>query len=174
LALVASLIKATSEGPVFYRQTRLGQHGREFTMLKFRTMHRNADKMLDKVFHLNEANGPLFKVKNDPRITPVGKLLRRSYLDELPQLVNVLRGELSLVGPRPCLPVEAATMDGQISFRFSVPQGLTGPWQANGRHSLTFEEQISLERDYIDNWSIRRDLTLLARTIPVVFSCGGL
>ena len=172
--VIAILIKATSRGPVLFRQVRLMQHGQPFTMLKFRTMRVDADTMLDLVFHLNEANGPLFKVKNDPRMTPVGKALRRAYLDELPQLLNVLHGELSLVGPRPCLPMEFDRMDGQIAFRFTVPQGLTGPWQASGCHRLTFEEQIAIERDYVQNWSIRKDFAIMLRTVPLMLSFSGM
>jgi lipopolysaccharide/colanic/teichoic acid biosynthesis glycosyltransferase len=130
--------------------------------------------MLDLVFHLNEANGPLFKARNDPRMTPVGKVLRRAYLDELPQLLNVLQGDLSLVGPRPCLPVEFDRMDGQISFRFTVPQGLTGPWQASGCHRLTFDEQIAIEREYVQNWSLRKDFAIMLRTVPIMLSCSGM
>jgi lipopolysaccharide/colanic/teichoic acid biosynthesis glycosyltransferase len=137
-------------------------------------MSNGAAKRVDEVFHLNHANGPLFKAKDDPRITRVGGMLRRSFMDELPQLINVLRGDMSLVGPRPCLPSEAAQMGGHVSFRFAVPQGLTGPWQANGHHALTFDEQMRVEREYVQSWSLAEDARILLRTIPLVLRRAGL
>jgi lipopolysaccharide/colanic/teichoic acid biosynthesis glycosyltransferase len=167
-------VKLSSPGAVFFLQERVGMHGRRFKLYKFRTMTNGAATRVDEVFHLNHANGPLFKAKDDPRITRVGKALRRSFMDELPQLINVLRGEMSLVGPRPCLPSEAAQMGEHVSFRFAVPQGLTGPWQANGHHALTFDEQMRVEREYVQSWSLVKDVRILLRTIPLVLRRAGL
>jgi lipopolysaccharide/colanic/teichoic acid biosynthesis glycosyltransferase len=167
-------VKLSSPGAVFFAQERLGIRGRRFMLYKFRTMTDGAAKRVDEVFHLNHANGPLFKAKDDPRVTRVGKMLRRSFMDELPQLVNVLRGDMSLVGPRPCLPSEAAQMGEHVSFRFAVPQGLTGPWQANGHHALTFDEQMRVEREYVQSWSLVKDAAILLRTIPLVLRQAGL
>jgi lipopolysaccharide/colanic/teichoic acid biosynthesis glycosyltransferase len=168
------VVKLSSPGSVFFLQERVGMRGRRFKLYKFRTMTNGAAKRVDEVFHLNHANGPLFKAKDDPRITRVGKMLRRSFMDELPQLINVLRGDMSLVGPRPCLPSEAAQMGDHVSFRFAVPQGLTGPWQANGHHALTFDEQMRVEREYVESWSLLRDARILLRTIPLVLRRAGL
>lgn len=174
MLLIALLIKLSSPGPILYRQHRLGKNGHAFTMLKFRTMVQGADQMLDEVIHLNHASGPLFKAKADPRVTPVGGWLRRCYLDELPQLFNILRGEMSLVGPRPCLHREAARHANELAFRFAVPQGLTGPWQTHGHHSITFEEQLRLEREYVEGWSLMTDIQILLNTIPLVWKRTGL
>jgi lipopolysaccharide/colanic/teichoic acid biosynthesis glycosyltransferase len=173
-AVVAIVIKATSRGAVLYRQHRLGQHKQPFVLLKFRTMVDGAERMLNNVIHLNSASGPLFKVRADPRITFVGRWLRRTFLDEVPQLINVLRGEMSLVGPRPCLPEEERRMDSEAAVRFMVPQGLTGPWQVSGHHDITFEQQLAVERDYVTKWTLRRDLTILLRTVPLVFRAKGI
>jgi lipopolysaccharide/colanic/teichoic acid biosynthesis glycosyltransferase len=171
---IAMTITFSTKGPVLYRQQRLKQGRRSFTLYKFRTMIRGADAMVDDVFHLNHASGPLFKVANDPRVTAVGRILRRTYLDELPQLLNVLKGEMSLVGPRPCLPQEAKMAGPRIDFRFAVPQGLTGPWQTNGHHNLSFEEQLSVEAAYINGWSLWRDISILAKTVPLVLGRTGM
>jgi lipopolysaccharide/colanic/teichoic acid biosynthesis glycosyltransferase len=167
-------VKLSTPGAAFFLQERVGMHGRHFRLYKFRTMSNGAAKRVDEVFHLNHANGPLFKAKDDPRITRVGGMLRRSFMDELPQLINVLRGDMSLVGPRPCLPSEAAQMGGHVSCRFAVPQGLTGPWQANGHHALTFDEQMRVEREYVQSWSLAEDARILLRTIPLVLRRAGL
>jgi lipopolysaccharide/colanic/teichoic acid biosynthesis glycosyltransferase len=174
LVLIAALaIKTTSRGPVFYRQHRLMRDWQEFRLFKFRTMVNGADAMFDKVVALNEANGPLFKCRKDPRITPVGRILRATFLDELPQLINVMRGEMSLVGPRPCLLREAGQMEQEMYFRFAVPQGITGPWQTNGYHALPFRDQLQVEREYVQSWSLARDLAILLRTIPIVLRLQG-
>ena len=173
LLLIAALVKLTSRGPVFYRQQRLMKDGLEFRLFKFRTMVDGAEGMLDKVFHLNEANGPLFKVRRDPRVTKVGRFLRATFLDELPQLLNVVRGEMSLVGPRPCLAREISDIETSVIFRFAVPQGVTGPWQTHGHHKLTFEEQLKVEREYIENWSLKRDFQILLHTLPLVLGKRG-
>jgi lipopolysaccharide/colanic/teichoic acid biosynthesis glycosyltransferase len=167
-------VKLSSPGAIFFVQERVGMRGRRFNLYKFRTMTDGAVMRVDEVFHLNRANGPLFKAKDDPRVTRIGKMLRRSFVDELPQLINVLRGDMSLVGPRPCLPSEAAQMGEHVSFRFAVPQGLTGPWQANGHHALTFDEQMRVEREYVQSWSLVKDAAILLRTIPLVLSRAGL
>ncbi|HEV3166315.1 MAG TPA: sugar transferase, partial [Isosphaeraceae bacterium] len=150
------------------------QEGVEFTLLKFRTMVDGADAMLDKVFVLNEADGPLFKARRDPRLTRVGRFLRKGFLDELPQLINVVRGEMSLVGPRPILTREISALAGRVAFRFAVPQGITGPWQTHGHHRLSFEEQLAIERSYIQCWSLRKDLGILLETLHLVLLRRGM
>jgi lipopolysaccharide/colanic/teichoic acid biosynthesis glycosyltransferase len=171
LLLVAIAVRVTSPGPVLYRQTRVGRSGKQFTLLKFRTMVDGAHEMLDQVTHLNSATGPLFKAYGDPRLTPVGRVLRRCFFDELPQLVNVLCGEMSLVGPRPCLPAESAQMH---EFRFDAPQGVTGPWQVNGHHALTWEELADVELGYVRHWSLGGDFAILLRTVSLVVRLRGM
>lgn len=169
LLVVAVMIKLTSPGPVFFKQSRVGLSKRRFQMYKFRTMVANAEQQIRQLEHLNEASGPVFKLRNDPRITPLGKFLRKTSLDELPQLINVLRGEMSLVGPRP-LPVrdyEGFNEDWQRR-RFSVRPGLTCLWQIAGRSSIPFEKWMQLDLQYIDGWSFWLDLQILMRTIPAV------
>jgi lipopolysaccharide/colanic/teichoic acid biosynthesis glycosyltransferase len=173
MVLIAVVIKLTSRGPVLYRQQRLMKDWHEFTLLKFRTMVDGADQMLDKVASLNEASGPLFKAKKDPRITWPGRILRCTFLDELPQLINVLRGEMSLVGPRPCLASEVSQMQQEMYFRFAVPQGITGPWQTNGYHKLPFSDQLQIERAYVQTWSLARDFLILVQTVTVVARLAG-
>jgi lipopolysaccharide/colanic/teichoic acid biosynthesis glycosyltransferase len=170
---IAIAIKLTSSGPVLYRQRRVGKDWQEFTLLKFRTMVEGADTMRDSVAALNQANGPLFKARNDPRVTAVGRIIRSIFLDEVPQLINVIRGDMSLVGPRPCLAEEIATIEEAMYFRFAVPQGITGPWQTNGYHALPFRDQLAVELDYVQGWSLTRDLSILARTIPIVIKHRG-
>ncbi|HEV3162611.1 MAG TPA: sugar transferase [Isosphaeraceae bacterium] len=171
---IAIAVKSSSRGPILFRQQRLMQEGVEFTLLKFRTMVDGADAMLDKVFVLNEANGPLFKARRDPRLTRVGGFLRKGFLDELPQLINVVRGEMSLVGPRPILTREISALAGRVAFRFAVPQGITGPWQTQGHHRLSFEEQLAIERSYIQRWSLRKDLGILLKTLHLVLLRRGM
>ncbi|HET6352015.1 MAG TPA: sugar transferase [Coriobacteriia bacterium] len=171
--LVAAAIKLESPGPVFYRQTRIGRGGREFGMYKFRSMRSDADAVLAQLAEHNEASGPLFKMKHDPRITRVGKWLRKFSIDEFPQLINVLKGEMSLVGPRPPLPSETGQYNDYHWRRMEVPPGMTGLWQVSGRSSLTFEEMIRLDLFYIENWSVAFDLSLIARTIPAVLFARG-
>lgn len=171
--IIGLAIKLTSPGPVYYRQQRLMKDWQEFTLLKFRTMVNGADALLDKVVALNEASGPLFKCRKDPRVTPIGRILRATFMDELPQLINVLRGELSLVGPRPCLLREAAQMEQEMYFRFAVPQGITGPWQTNGYHALPFEDQLEVEGGYVQSWCLWKDFAILLRTIPIVLRLQG-
>jgi exopolysaccharide biosynthesis polyprenyl glycosylphosphotransferase len=174
LAAVAILIKLTSAGPVFFRQERIGVNKRRFLMYKFRTMVPNAEKLLPQLEALNEAAGPVFKIKNDPRITPIGRVLRRTSLDELPQLFNVLLGDMSLVGPRP-LPLrdyEGFSQDGQRR-RFSVRPGITCLWQVNGRSNIGFDQWMKLDLQYLDEWSIWLDMKILAQTIPAVLKGSG-
>lgn len=173
LILIAAAVKVTTPGPVFYKSVRLMKDWQEFTLLKFRTMVDGADAMFDTVLILNEASGPLFKCRKDPRITWIGRILRATFLDELPQLINVVRGELSLVGPRPCLLREAAQMEQEMYFRFAVPQGITGPWQTNGYHALPFMDQLRVESDYVQTWSLKNDFVILFRTIPIMFRLQG-
>lgn len=175
MVVVALLVKFTSPGPILFRQQRAGLNGRPFTMLKFRTMVTNAEQLKQELEQLNEMSGPVFKVSNDPRITPIGRRLRRWSLDELPQLFNVLRGEMSLVGPRP-LPVEEVRRfdDPADRRRLSVRPGLTCLWQVSGRNQVKdFKEWVRLDLEYIDNWSLWLDLKILLRTIPAVFTGTG-
>jgi len=175
LALVAMVVKAASPGPMFFTQERVGQGGRRFRIIKFRTMVDGAEKHRDQLLSRSlYGDGRLFKVPDDPRITPLGRWLRRTSIDELPQLVNVLRGEMSLVGPRPPLPSEVALYEEHHYTRFDVKPGITGPWQVAGRNGVTsFEEVMGLERNYIRNWSVWADMQLLVKTIPVVVRMSG-
>lgn len=167
-------IKAESPGPVFYRQRRVGKDREPFDMLKFRSMHVDAEARLAELQEHNEATGPLFKMRNDPRVTRVGRFMRKFSIDEFPQLINVIKGEMSLVGPRPPLPNETTLYTDHHWRRMEVPPGLTGLWQVSGRSSLTFDEMIKLDLFYIENWSVGFDLALLLRTVPaVVFARGA-
>jgi exopolysaccharide biosynthesis polyprenyl glycosylphosphotransferase len=173
--LIAMAIKLTSPGPVFFNQQRSGQNGAPFTLYKFRTMISNAEQFKHELEAMNEMSGPVFKVTNDPRITRMGKWLRRYSLDELPQLFNVLRGEMSLVGPRP-LPVDEVKRFSDLAHRrrLSVKPGLTCLWQISGRNQITdFKDWVRLDLEYIDNWSLWLDLKILLRTIPAVFAATG-
>ncbi len=173
--LVAIAIKLTSPGPVFFQQQRSGQNGAPFTLYKFRTMITNAEQLKHELEAMNEMSGPVFKVTNDPRITRMGKWLRRYSLDELPQLFNVLRGEMSLVGPRP-LPVDEVRRFSDLAHRrrLSVKPGITCLWQISGRNQIKdFKDWVRLDLEYIDNWSLWLDLSILLRTIPAVFAATG-
>jgi len=169
LVLTAIAIKLTSPGPVIFTQERLGLNKRRFRMYKFRTMVADAEACQAAFEHLNEATGPVFKIRNDPRITPLGRFLRKSSIDELPQFVNVLRGEMSLVGPRP-LPVRDVTRFSEATGmrRFSMRPGITCLWQVQGRSQLSFQEWMGLDLEYIDQWSLALDLLILAKTVPAV------
>jgi len=175
MLLVAWIIKLTSPGPALFRQQRSGLNGRAFTMLKFRSMVTDAEQRKQELALLNEMSGPVFKVTNDPRVTPVGRFLRKWSIDELPQLVNVLRGEMSLVGPRPLPVAEVARFDDLAHRRrLSVRPGLTCLWQISGRNDVTdFRDWVRLDLEYIDNWSLWLDLKILVWTIPVVLSAAG-
>jgi len=174
LALAAIAIKLTSPGPALFRQTRCGLYGRRFTLYKLRTMVNEAEGLKEALAHLNEMSGPVFKVRNDPRITPLGRWLRRFSIDELPQLWNVLRGHMSLVGPRPALPPEVAQYETFERRRLSMRPGLTCLWQVGGRNRVSsFEEWVRMDLEYIDAWSLTLDLRILVQTIPVVLRASG-
>ena len=171
--IAAVAVKLSSSGPVFYSQSRVGMDGRMFSFMKFRSMFADADKRKADLADLNEADGPIFKMKSDPRITAVGRFLRRTSLDELPQLFHVLSGQMSLVGPRPHLPEEVAAY-GPIDYRrLTVQPGITCIWQVSGRSELDFDTWVALDLEYIDTWSIWLDLKLMAKTIPAVLSGRG-
>jgi exopolysaccharide biosynthesis polyprenyl glycosylphosphotransferase len=174
MLLVALVIKMTSPGPVLFAQKRVGHNKRKFTMFKFRTMVVDAEQQMEQLQHLNEVSGPVFKIKNDPRITPIGKFLRKTSLDEVPQLFSVLKGDMSLVGPRP-LPIrdyEGFNEDWQRR-RFSVKPGITCLWQVQGRSSISFEKWMELDLQYIDKWSLWLDFQILLQTIPAVLKGSG-
>ena len=164
----------TSPGPALFRQTRVGLHGRQFTFLKFRTMYLGAEQRRAELAARNiNADGLLFKVRDDPRITPVGAVLRRWSLDELPQLFNVLVGHMSLVGPRPPLPQEVARYGDDVRRRLLVRPGLTGLWQVSGRSDLSWDDAVRLDLRYVDNWSLSLDAVILSRTVSAVVHGAG-
>jgi exopolysaccharide biosynthesis polyprenyl glycosylphosphotransferase len=173
LLVIAVAVKLDSSGAVFYRQQRVGKDGRLFSMFKFRSMCADADRRLETLRAQNEASGPLFKMRNDPRVTRVGAVLRRWSLDELPQLFNVLRGEMSLVGPRPPLPKEVEEYEEWQLGRLRAVPGLTGLWQVSGRSEVPFHDMVRLDLHYIRNWSLALDLEILLRTIPAVLTNRG-
>lgn len=173
MGIIALLIKSTSKGPVIFKQQRVGRGGKLFTAYKFRTMRVGADVELESLQHLNEASGPLFKIRNDPRMTRIGKWLRRTSFDEFPQVLNVLRGDMSLVGPRPPLPNEVAQYEEWHKRRLDVAPGVTGLWQVSGRSELTFDEMVMLDLYYIENWSPWLDLWILIKTIPALLTARG-
>jgi exopolysaccharide biosynthesis polyprenyl glycosylphosphotransferase len=174
LLIAAALIRLTSRGPALFVQKRLGLNKRIIGVYKFRTMVRDAEKKQAELEHLNEVSGPVFKIKNDPRITPIGRFLRKTSIDELPQLFNVLKGDMSLVGPRP-LPVrdyQGFNKDWQRR-RFSIRPGITCLWQINGRSTVQFDRWMELDMEYIDRWSVWLDMQILIRTIPAVLKGSG-
>ncbi|MEU5880169.1 sugar transferase [Spirillospora sp. NPDC047279] len=173
LLTVAVAIKVTSSGPVMFRQVRVGRDGREFTVLKFRTMVADAEARKIDLMAQNENDGVLFKIRHDPRVTRVGRWLRRYSLDELPQLINVIRGDMSLVGPRPPLPEEVELYGDDVRRRLVVKPGLTGLWQVNGRSDLSWEESVRLDLRYVDNWSLALDLQIMWKTWSAVFRGSG-
>jgi exopolysaccharide biosynthesis polyprenyl glycosylphosphotransferase len=173
LALVAIAVKLTSRGPIFYKQVRAGLHGREFNMLKFRTMVVGADAQRAELLARNEQTGPVFKMRNDPRVTRIGRFLRRYSIDELPQLLNVLRGDMSVVGPRPPLPSEVMKYAPWHRRRLSVRPGLTCIWQVSGRSQISFEQWMYMDMQYIDHWNLLRDFDLIFRTVPAVMTGRG-
>ena len=170
---IAAAIKLDSRGPVFYRDRRVGLNQRQFTMLKFRTMEADAEDRQAELEWANEADGPLFKIRNDPRVTPVGAFLRRLSLDEIPQVLNVLRGEMSLVGPRPLRLRDYAMLEDWHRKRDHVLPGMTGLWQISGRSTLSFDDLVRLDFYYLENWSIWMDISILAKTIPAVLLRRG-
>jgi exopolysaccharide biosynthesis polyprenyl glycosylphosphotransferase len=173
LAVSALAIRMTSPGPVLFRQTRVGKDGVPFEILKLRTMTVDAELRRAELDGMNEADGPLFKIAHDPRVTPVGRWLRRLSIDELPQLVCVLRGTMSMVGPRPALPEEVRQWDPEVRARLRVLPGLTGLWQVSGRSDSSFEQYKRLDLYYVDNWSIAHDVRICARTVGAVFAARG-
>jgi lipopolysaccharide/colanic/teichoic acid biosynthesis glycosyltransferase len=170
---VAAAVRLTSAGPAFFVQTRVGRDGKPFRMVKFRTMHCGADALVAHLMPLNDASGPLFKLREDPRVTRLGRFLRRHSIDELPQLLNVLTGSMSLVGPRPPLPREVASYDALASRRLTVKPGLTGLWQVSSRSDLSWHEALTLDLQYIDRWSLALDLGVLVRTVRAVVCPRG-
>ena len=175
LVIIAVAIKLDSPGPVLFSQVRTGVGGRPFRMYKFRTMINDADRIKHQLHHLNESGDPrLFKIKNDPRITRVGRILRKTSLDELPQLINVLKGDMSLVGPRPFFPDDLNTYEDHHFDRLLVLPGITGLWQVSGRSNIVdFEEVVRLDSEYIKGWTILRDIEILFRTFPAIMGRGA-
>jgi lipopolysaccharide/colanic/teichoic acid biosynthesis glycosyltransferase len=173
IALAALGIMLVTGGAPFFAQERVAQNGRRFRMYKLRTMVKGAHEMRDDLMHLNEADGPIFKIRQDPRLHPLGALLRRTSIDELPNLFNVVLGDISLVGPRPALPCEVEHYDAYATRRLTVPQGVTCLWQINGRSSVCFDEWMELDNRYIDTWTPLRDIRILLKTIPAVILKDG-
>ena len=171
--LIALMIKLDSPGPVFYRQDRIGRGGRPFRFYKFRSMYRESDRHRAELESRNEQQGPIFKIKADPRITPVGQFLRRSSVDEIPQIINVLRGEMSIVGPRPPLPVEVARYQPWHRRRLDVKPGITCLWQIAGRSQIGFDEWMRLDMEYLRTRSLRTDLAIFVKTLPAVMARRG-
>lgn len=171
--IVALFIKLDSKGPVLFAQKRIGRNGKPFTMYKFRSMYRDADKMVEGLGDMNEASGPVFKMKKDPRITKVGGVLRRTSIDEIPQIINVLKGEMSVVGPRPALPCEVEKYSDFERRRLEVKPGVTCLWQVQGRSNIPFKEWVKLDIEYIDNQSIWMDFKIILKTVPAVIKGSG-
>lgn len=167
--IIAIIIKMTSKGPVFFSQKRVGKNGKEFDMYKFRSMVVNAEELKEKLAAKNEMSGPMFKMKDDPRVTKVGKFIRKTSIDELPQLWNVLKGDMSLVGPRPSLPKEVAQFDKWMHKRLEVKPGLTCYWQVSGRSNIDFEDWMKLDIKYVDERSTWIDIKLIFKTVGVLF-----
>jgi len=173
MLLVALIVKLGSRGPVFYRSSRIGKNGRPFTFLKFRSMVDGADRARTQLTHLNEVDGPVFKISRDPRVTRIGRLLRITSVDEIPQFFNVLKGDMSLVGPRPPIPEEVEQYEPWQLRRLDVKPGITCLWQISGRSTLSFREWMRLDLEYIKHRSFWLDLRILLRTIPAVLSREG-
>jgi exopolysaccharide biosynthesis polyprenyl glycosylphosphotransferase len=173
LLIVALAIKLTSPGPIFFVQKRVGMNKRTFHLYKFRSMYIDAEKRRQELAHLNEMDGPVFKIKNDPRVTPLGRLIRMTSIDELPQLLNVVRGQMSLVGPRPPLPEEVESYDWLYRRRLSIKPGITCLWQISGRNHVSFKQWMEFDQNYIDNWSLWLDIKILLKTVPAVLSVRG-
>jgi exopolysaccharide biosynthesis polyprenyl glycosylphosphotransferase len=167
--VIAIIIKFTSKGPVFFSQKRVGRDGKEFKMYKFRSMVVNAEELKEKLVAQNEMSGPMFKMKDDPRVTKVGKFIRKTSIDELPQLFNVLKGDMSLVGPRPSLPKEVAQFEDWMYRRLEVKPGLTCYWQVSGRNNIDFEDWMKLDIKYVDERSTWIDIKLIFKTVGVLF-----
>ena len=173
LLVVALVIRVSSHGPVLFAQERVGMNKRLFKLYKFRSMYVDAEKRRGELEYLNEMDGPVFKIKNDPRVTPIGRIIRKTSIDELPQLLNVLRGQMSLVGPRPPLLAEVERYDWRYRRRLSIKPGITCLWQISGRNEITFKQWMEMDKAYIDNWSLWLDIKILAKTIPAVLLSKG-
>jgi lipopolysaccharide/colanic/teichoic acid biosynthesis glycosyltransferase len=173
VAIACVAIACVTGGTPFFAQERVGMHGRRFKMFKLRTMVNGADAMRQSYMHLNEVDGPVFKIRNDPRLHPLGPFLRRTSIDELPNLLNVVLGEMSLVGPRPPIPSEVEHYDAFAHRRLTVPQGVTCLWQINGRSDVSFEHWMELDNRYVDEWTPWGDLAIVAKTIPAVLRKDG-
>lgn len=169
IAIVACAVKFTSKGPIFFSQKRVGKNGKVFKMYKFRSMVVNAEELKEKLSHKNEMSGPMFKMKDDPRVTKVGKFIRRTSLDELPQLWNVLKGDMSLVGPRPSLPKEVKQFEKWMFRRLTVKPGLTCYWQVSGRNNIDFEDWMKLDISYVEDRNLWIDIKLIFKTVFVLF-----
>lgn len=169
LGIVGILIKMESKGPIFFSQKRIGLNGNEFNMYKLRSMVVNAEELKEKLLAQNEMSGPMFKMKDDPRITKIGKFIRKTSIDEIPQLINVLRGEMSLVGPRPSLPDEVEKFEDWMLTRLEVKPGLTCYWQVSGRNNIDFEDWMKLDIKYVDDRSLGGDIKLIFKTFFVLF-----
>ena len=169
IAIVACAVKFTSKGPIFFSQKRVGKNGKIFEMYKFRSMVVNAEELKEKLAHQNEMSGPMFKMKDDPRVTKVGKFIRKTSIDELPQLWNVLKGDMSLVGPRPSLPKEVAQFEDWMHRRLEVKPGLTCYWQVSGRNNIDFEDWMKLDIRYVEERNLFVDIKLIFKTIFVLF-----
>ena len=173
MLVIAILIKAEDHGPVFYKQVRVGKNGKKFKMYKFRSMSVNADKMLSKLKEQNDVEGPMFKMKDDPRITKIGHFIRKHSLDELPQFLNVIKGDMSLVGPRPPLPSEVAEYSDYDKQRLYVTPGCTGLWQATERNEVGFNEMVQLDIQYIQRASFMFDLWIIWKTVEIIIKPNG-
>lgn len=169
LLVTAVLIKLESKGRIFFSQTRVGLHGKEFKIYKFRSMVDGAEALRKSIEHKNEMAGPMFKVRDDPRITKIGRFIRKTSIDELPQLINVLKGEMSLVGPRPSLPSEVEKFEAWMLKRLEVKPGLTCYWQVSGRNNICFEDWMKLDIDYVNNRNMQLDIKLIFKTIILLF-----
>lgn len=167
--IIAIIIKSTSKGPIFFSQKRIGKKGKEFDMYKFRSMVVNAEELKEKLAAQNEMSGPMFKMKDDPRVTKVGKFIRKTSIDELPQLWNILKGDMSLVGPRPSLPKEVAQFDEWMYKRLEVKPGLTCYWQVSGRNNIDFEDWMKLDVKYVEERNLWIDIKLIFKTVGVLF-----
>ncbi len=173
LLAIAVAIKLDDGGPVFFNQIRVGRHGRLFNCLKYRTMVTNAEDLKETIMDLNEQEGPVFKIKNDPRVTRVGRFLRKTSLDELPQFLNVLMGDMSIVGPRPPIPSEVKQYKRELKRRLSINPGITCIWQVSGRNSIPFDKWMEMDMEYIDNWSLTLDFVIMLKTFKVIFARNG-
>jgi len=173
MILAGIAIVLVTGGSPFFAQERVGQYGRPFRMFKLRTMVKNAHELRDQLMHLNEVDGPVFKIRRDPRLHPLGGFLRRTSIDELPNLLNVVRGDMALVGPRPALPCEIEHYDAAAQRRLQVPQGITCLWQINGRSGVSFEHWMQLDNEYVDTWTPLTDIVIVVKTIPAVLRKDG-